>query len=122
MCPRSLHVEQLALEVASDVYRLTEAVPSRERFGLAKELRRSAISIGSNIAEGRGRRTGSEFGRFVDIALGSARELEFQYELARRVDLLRGADVETLAQRIDELVARLMRQRSHLRNARPEEP
>jgi four helix bundle protein len=65
-----------------EIYALTKSFPSEERFGLVTQMRRAAVSIGANLAEGRGRRGDPEFGRFIKIALGSAYELEYELLVA----------------------------------------
>jgi four helix bundle protein len=82
---RSLDVWHKAHELTLAVYSATKAFPSEERYGLTSQIRRSAVSIPSNIAEGCGRGTDADFARFLQIALGSASELDYQLELA--VDL-----------------------------------
>jgi four helix bundle protein len=77
-----LELESRSRALATDVYRVTARFPVEERFGLTREIRRSAISVGSNIAEGAGRSTDREFARFIDIAIGSLRELRFQLTVA----------------------------------------
>jgi four helix bundle protein len=64
-----------------DVYRLTGAMPSSERFGLVQQMRRAAVSIASNIAEGASRASRAEFIRFLNIAAGSSGELDTQAHL-----------------------------------------
>jgi four helix bundle protein len=81
---RQLEVWQKAHAVTMEVYALTKTFPVEERFGLVTQMRRCAVSIGANLAEGRGRRGDPEFGRFIRIALGSAYEL--QYELLVAAD------------------------------------
>jgi four helix bundle protein len=73
---RQLEVWQKAHAVTMEIYALTKSFPIEERFGLVTQMRRAAVSIGANLAEGRGRRGDPEFGRFIKIALGSAYELE----------------------------------------------
>ncbi|MGF1666746.1 MAG: four helix bundle protein [Acidimicrobiia bacterium] len=85
MTKRSLDVEDLAVDLAVLIHQMTARFPPEHRYELARDLRRSAVSVGSNIAEGRGRKTGTEFARSLDIALGSARELEFQLRVANRL-------------------------------------
>jgi four helix bundle protein len=79
---RELQIWRKSMELTVAVYRLTKAFPREESFGLTSQLRRSAISIPSNIAEGHGRMTPREFRRFLLIARGSNCELQTQLELA----------------------------------------
>jgi four helix bundle protein len=79
---RQLEVWQKAHAVTMEIYALTKSFPIEERFGLVTQMRRAAVSIGANLAEGRGRRGDPEFGRFIKIALGSAYELEYELLVA----------------------------------------
>ncbi|KAA6456065.1 four helix bundle protein [Acidobacteria bacterium AB60] len=79
---RDLNVWQKAMELAAVVYRLTQRFPREEAFGLTSQLRRSAVSIPSNIAEGHGRMNPREFKYFLLIARGSNCELQTQLELS----------------------------------------
>jgi four helix bundle protein len=72
---RKLEVWQLAHKLTLAIYRLTKAFPSEERFGLTDQMRRAAVSIEANLAEGTGRGGDADFARFVQIAFGSACEL-----------------------------------------------
>lgn len=80
---RDLMVWQRAMQLAVAIYGLTKEFPQDERFGLTSQIRRSAISIPSNIAEGRGRLNAGEFKQFLGIARGSNYEVQTQLELAR---------------------------------------
>jgi four helix bundle protein len=80
---RELAVWKRAHDLALGVYHCTNSFPNRERFGLAAQLRRAAVSIVSNIAEGAGRQSDRELARFLRIARGSVRELECQLLLSR---------------------------------------
>ena len=82
---RELVVWQKAMLLAERVYRLTESFPSSERFGLTSQMRRAAVSILSNVAEGHNRRSRGSYASHVCIALGSQAELEAQIELSRRL-------------------------------------
>src|SRR4051812_20567108 len=79
---QDLEVWQLSKELAKDVYGLTVLWPVDERFGLIQQIRRAAVSVMSNIAEGSGRRSSQEFMRFINIASGSVCEVESQLLLA----------------------------------------
>ena len=84
--PDKLRVAKAAEDLAELVYKYTAAFPASERFGLAFQLRRTAVSIGSNIFEGAGRRTKKQFAASLDISHGEASELIFQVRLAKRLD------------------------------------
>ena len=82
---RDLIVWQKAMELVEVVYRLMDAFPKDERFRLCDQLGRAVISIPSNIAEGNGRESKTEYARFLGIARGSLCETETQLEIARRL-------------------------------------
>ena len=82
---RELIVWQKAMELVEVVYRLMRAFPATERFRLCDQLGRAVVSIPSNIAEGNGRETKSEYARFLGIARGSLYETETQLEIAKRL-------------------------------------
>ena len=84
---RNLEVWEKAHHLTLDVYRMTEHFPRTEVFGLSIQLRRGATSIATNLAEGCGRAQG-EFARFVQIAFGSACEVEYQLLLSRDLGLI----------------------------------
>ncbi len=84
---RNLAVWTKAHNITLEVYRLTEGFPRSEVFGLSSQIRRASSSIATNLAEGCGR-TQPEFGRFLQIAFGSACEVEYQLLLARDLGLL----------------------------------
>ncbi len=73
---RDLDVWKLAVELAKSVYEITGEYPKEESYGLAAQMRRSAVSVASNIAEGAARQGDKEFVRFLHMALGSASELD----------------------------------------------
>ena len=80
-----LRVWQESMNLVEDIYRLTLLFPKDELFGLTSQIRRSVVSIPSNIAEGAGRRGEKEWTRFLYIALGSLSELDTQYQIAVRL-------------------------------------
>lgn len=87
---KELNIWKRSMDLAVDVYALSASFPNEERFGLTSQIRRSTVSIPSNIAEGSGRRSNKDFARFLDISLGSAFELETQLLLAERLNLAQG--------------------------------
>jgi len=92
-----LRAFELADALALRVYEATRHFPSEERFGLAAQMRRAAVSIACNIVEGCARHTESEFLRFLDMAYGSARELEYQASLASRLGYLTEEQAQVLS-------------------------
>lgn len=85
---KSLIVWQKAKSLAVEVYRVTEKFPKSEQFGLTSQLRRAAVSIASNIAEGQGRVTKGEFIQFLGHARGSILEVETQFAIAADLRLI----------------------------------
>ncbi len=102
---RDLQVWQKAHALTLSVYRSSERFSKAERYGLTSQLRRAAASIGTNIAEGCGRGTDPDFARFLQIAMGSASEVEYLLLLAR--DLSELADEEW--RQLNELIAEVKR-------------
>lgn len=86
--PHKLKAFELADELALRVYRETRSFPKEELFGLVSQMRRAAVSIPSNIAEGCGRATEKEYLQFLSIAYGSLKELEYQISLAGKLGFL----------------------------------
>ena len=83
---RNLIVWQKSMKLAKEIYLLTKTFPKEELYGLTSQIRRCAISIPSNIAEGKGRNSDKEFIRFLQIALGSVYELQTQLELSLQLN------------------------------------
>ena len=109
---RDLIAWQKAMELAEKVYRATDTLPDGEKFGLISHMRRSAVSVPSNIAEGFGRARKVEFVRFLEIAKGSLFELQTQGELARRLGWLQGeplAMIRDLTRELDAILSGLIR-------------
>jgi four helix bundle protein len=82
---RDLRVWQEALRLSAETYRITTGFPRHELYGLSQQMRRAAVSVPSNIAEGNGRRTDREFGQFLFHARGSLLELETQVMIAHEL-------------------------------------
>ena len=85
---RDLEVWNLSRKLVKEVYFLMKMMPDEERFGLTSQIKRSAISIPSNIAEGCAKKSNKDFSRFLEISLGSCYELETQLILCSDVELI----------------------------------
>jgi four helix bundle protein len=89
--------------LAVAIYKQTAGFPSAEKYGLTSQLRRAAVSIPSNIAEGQGRLTKGEFSQFLGHARGSLHELETQLEIAAELGLITKESVATITQQAGEV-------------------
>ncbi len=99
---KNLKVWQKGMNIVLKVYKSANGFPKEELYGLTSQIKRSAISIPSNIAEGSGRGTDKEFNRFMDIALGSSFELETQLVIAKTLDFISEEDFKTISMKLDE--------------------
>jgi len=104
---RDLIVWQKAMRLAAASYGITRVLPNEERFGLSPQIRRAAISVAANIAEGKGRRTKAEFAHFIAVARGSARELETLLGLAVLCGMVTEAAAADAKQLADEVIRML---------------
>jgi len=100
---RNLKVWEKAHAVTLDVYCSTRTFPKEELYGLTSQMRRASVSIGANIAEGCCRNGDKDFGRFIQIAAGSAGELEYHILLARDLGLLNAVDYQRLSEETIEV-------------------
>jgi four helix bundle protein len=100
---RDLDAWQLAMETVVEIYRVTRVFPAEEKFGLIAQLRRGAVSIPSNIAEGRGRLGAGEFRRFVSIARGSVAEVETQIAVAVALGFTDANEIAPVSAKLDRL-------------------
>lgn len=100
---KDLLVWQKAIELATDVYQVTQTFPSNEKFGLIAQMRRCTISISSNIAEGAGRISKKEFSHFLNVAYGSGSELETQLIIAKNLGFLEKSKYQELSDTITEI-------------------
>ena len=96
----NLHVTAEARILAQAVYSCTREFPSEERFGLAAQMRRAAVSVGSNIYEGCGREGNRELARYLQISYGSISELQYQAVLADDLGLLSSTHSEQLREQL----------------------
>ena len=98
-----LRTWQKALELADFIYEITDKFPAQDKFGLIDQMRRSAVSVGSNIAEGAGRNSQKEFFHFLGVSNGSASELHFQIELSFRRKYITETDKHQVLEHIDAI-------------------
>lgn len=112
---RELVVWQRSMELVREIYALTASFPKEERFGLTVQMRRAAVSIPSNIAEGFVRKNTKEFIQFLLIAFGSAAELETQLEIAEMLGYLKKNDVKPTPQKLIEVLKMLNALQRNLR-------
>ena len=89
---KDLEVWKKSMDLVSNIYKITESFPNKELYGLTNQIRRAAVSIPSNIAEGAARNSKKEFIQFLYIALGSLSELETQIIIANRLEYLNNLD------------------------------
>lgn len=100
---KDLKVWNKAMDLTTMVYDALKTFPPKEEYGLSSQMRRSSVSIPSNIAEGYGRNSTLDYCRFLQISLGSAYELETQVELARRLDYIDNDTANKLATQLTEV-------------------
>jgi len=100
---RSLDVWDRAHKLTLRVYEITETFPKKEIYGLTSQIRRACASIPTNISEGCGRKTDADFARFVQIAFGSASELEYLFLLTRDLKMIEDALYQELNKEINEI-------------------
>ncbi len=100
---KELKVWNKAIELSTEVYETTLALPSDEKFGLSSQIKRAVVSIASNIAEGAGRNSDKEFIHFLGIANGSAYELQTQITIACNLHLLNVERGKKICLQIEEI-------------------
>jgi four helix bundle protein len=100
---RELIAWQKAVEMVCTIYKITSAFPAEERFGLTNQLRRAAVSIPSNIAEGQGRGVSRDFARYLRMANGSRQEVETQIAIAHRLGYLDQERTAAVLRDLEEL-------------------
>jgi len=91
------------MSLVRDIYQLTAAFPGAEKFGLVSQMRRAAVSIPSNIAEGQARKSTGEFVQFISNAEGSLAELDTQLQLSLDLHFCSGPDSERILEAVNEL-------------------
>jgi four helix bundle protein len=100
---RNLNVWSKAHFLTLDVYKVSKSFPREEMYGVTSQMRRASASIGANIAEGACRRGDADFARFLQIAIGSASELEYHLLLSRDLELMEASDYQRLSDGVEEV-------------------
>jgi four helix bundle protein len=98
-----LDVWKKAIDFVVAIYRVTDHFPKEEKFGLISQLRRAAVSIPANIAEGAARRTPKEFAHFLSNSQGSASEVETELLIAHKLDYIQKAEYGALLSTLDDI-------------------
>lgn len=91
------------MDLTENIYRMTTEFPAEEKWGLVAQMRRSAISVPSNIAEGYGRQATGDYRRYLSIARGSLLELETQLRLSKKLNFLKTKEADLVLQEISEI-------------------
>jgi four helix bundle protein len=114
---KKLDAWKLAMELVVRTYRSTDSFPPSEKYGLIDQMRRAAVSVPSNIAEGAARQTRKEFANFLHIAQGSLSELDTLLELAARLQYVSMETLETFSiqmERVDKMISGLIRRQRRI--------
>ncbi|MFH0872125.1 MAG: four helix bundle protein [bacterium] len=111
---RDLRVWRAAVDVVESVYRLTQGFPKQEAYGLTSQIRRAAISIPSNIAEGHTREHNKEFLHHLSVAQASLAELETQLEIAKRLEYITSEELSQVLQQLSSVGRQLYALRNSL--------
>ena len=106
---KNLEVWKISIDFVSDVYRLTGSFPQKEVYGISNQLRRAAVSVPSNIAEGASRSSTLERKRFYEIARSSLVEIDAQFEISKRLEYCSEDGLTNFSERMNHLFAMLSR-------------
>jgi len=106
---KDLEIWKQSRVLCSDIYSITSSFPDSEKFGLTNQLRRASVSVPSNIAEGSARNSNKDFNRFLDIALGSAYEIETQLLIATDLNFTSPNEIETVLDKLHVIVKMMTR-------------
>ena len=113
---KELKIWQKAIELTEDVYKLLVNYPDYEKYGLTSQIRRSVVSVPSNIAEGSGRASNRDFRKFLAISLSSAFELETQLILSNKFEFISEKEFKNLSAKLQELQKMIFGFRKSLSN------
>lgn len=115
----NLDVWKKSVDFVVMIYKMTENFPKEEKFGLTSQIRRAAVSIPANIAEGAARKSEKEFLQFLSISQGSASEVETELLIANRLNFLDKSDFEQLVNSLDDLGRMITGLSNHLKRKMP---
>lgn len=107
---------KIAIEVVKNIYKMTENYPDYERFGLTNQIRRAAVSIPSNIAEGAGKNSDVDFIRYLAIAMGSCNELETQLIISHDLGYVEREELRVIENKLERVQNMLFKLQAKLRN------
>ncbi|TMM29024.1 four helix bundle protein [Polaribacter aestuariivivens] len=93
---RKLKIWEQGIVIVKEIYKISQKLPSDEKFGLKSQITRAAVSVPSNIAEGSSRNSEVEFKRFLEIAMGSLFELETQLIIIEQLNLIKSEDLKSI--------------------------
>ena len=110
---KDLEVWKKSIELVTEIYKLTSEFPTEEKFGIVNQIRRAAVSVPSNIAEGSARSSDKENLRFLDMACGSLAELETQILISENLGFINSQEIITKIDNIGKMLSGLKR---HLKN------
>ena len=113
---KDLDIWKMSIDLVKDIYTLTESFPKDEQFGLTSQLRRAAVSIPSNIAEGSARNGNKEFIRFCYISLGSLSEVETQIIIARELNFIQTRLSSEVLEKVEIIRKKLLNFIKYLKN------
>ncbi len=112
---KDLEIWKRSIIFCSKIYAETANFPENEKFGITNQLRRASVSIPSNIAEGSSRASNKEFSRFLEIAIGSAYEIETQLLISNDLKFLEFETLESLLNELEEIIKMISKFRSTLK-------
>jgi len=113
---KDLIVWQKSINLVVEIYKLTDYFPKSEIYGLSSQMKRSAVSISSNIAEGCRRGSKKEYARFLRIAFGSGAELETQIEICKKINKLNNNNFQIIDSLLDEVMRILNKMINNFKN------
>jgi len=113
---KDLIVWQKSINLVVEIYKLTDAFPKSEIYGLSSQMKRSVVSISSNIAEGCRRGSRKEYAHFLRISFGSGAELETQVAICKKIDKFNGNNFQAIDSLLDEIMRILNKMINNFRN------